>query len=98
MAIDMAASIVSRKKPVTINVGDSITSKTTTFRAITMGLAEMGDAYLRRVQYHGASDGSLSEQFDLNSGFMLSARDLTWSYIALIIAIDERNGAPVNDN
>jgi glucoamylase len=98
MAIDMAYKIAMPKKPLTIKEGDNITPQKDLFNTIVTGLAAMGDAYLRRVQYHGATDGSLSEQFDLNTGYMLSARDLTWSYIALIIAIDERNGTPINDN
>jgi glucoamylase len=35
---------------------------------------------LRRVQYHAPSDGALAEQMDRNTGFMTSARDLTWSH------------------
>lgn len=35
---------------------------------------------LRRVQYHAPADGALAEQIDRHSGFMTSARDLTWSH------------------
>ena len=59
--------------------------------AVVEGLKKMGDAYLRRVQLHSAQEGSLSEQFDRNTGFMLSARDLTWSYVALVTSIDWRS-------
>lgn len=84
-------------KPLAIKVGDAIKAKAKKESVVT-SLRDLGDAYLRRVQYHGANDGSLSEQFDLNTGFMLSARDLTWSYVALIIAIDLRDGSPINDD
>lgn len=47
---------------------------------------ERGDAYLRRVREHSARDGSQSEQFDRNNGFMLSAEHLTWSYSAYLRA------------
>lgn len=83
-------------KSLEIAVGDIIKGKKK--NTLTQSLRAAGDAYLRRVQYHGAEDGSLSEQFDLNTGYMLSARDLTWSYIALIIAIDLRDGSSVNDD
>ena len=85
------------EKPLTIKVGDIIKSKAK-IKSIVSSLRKLGDAYLRRVQYHGARDGSLSEQFDLNTGYMLSARDLTWSYISLIIAIDLRDNSPINDD
>ncbi len=93
--ISLALSL--HKTPLNIKVGDTIRSKDKKNK-ITLSLRKLGDAYLRRVQYHGADDGSLSEQFDLNTGYMLSAKDLTWSYIALIIAIDLRNGCPINDD
>lgn len=37
------------------------------------------------------TNGSLSEQFDKSSGYQLSARDLTWSYAALLTANMARN-------
>lgn len=42
-------------------------------------------------QYHAQTNGSLSEQFDKSSGYELSARDLTWSYAALLTANMRRN-------
>ena len=48
---------------------------------------DLGDSYLKRIQYHANPDGSLSEQFDRNSGFMVSARDLTWSHVELLQAV-----------
>lgn len=38
------------------------------------------------------SNGSLSEQYDRNTGTPLSARDLTWSYAALLTAAARRAG------
>lgn len=84
--------------PLTLDSGDKIEMTSACGRGILNGLRNLGDAYLRRVQYHGANDGSLSEQFDLNNGYMLSARDLTWSYISLIIAIDLREKLPLDDD
>jgi glucoamylase len=47
---------------------------------------QLGDAFLKRIQFHANPDGSLSEQFDRVTGFMTSARDLTWSHVELIQA------------
>lgn len=37
------------------------------------------------------TNGSLAEQFSKHDGFQLSARDLTWSYAALLTANMRRN-------
>lgn len=52
---------------------------------------EMGDRFVQRVQYHANPDGSLSEQMDRRTGFMTSARDLTWNYAAVLTAFWARN-------
>ena len=39
---------------------------------------------VRRVKYHTAADGSLSEQFNRNTGFETSYGDLSWSYASLL--------------
>lgn len=58
---------------------------------LTSGLIAAGDAYLRRVRLHAAQDGSLSEQFNRETGLMMSARDLTWSYVAMVLAENWRS-------
>lgn len=45
-----------------------------------------GDAFVQRTQFHANADGSLSEQMDRESGYMTSARDLTWNYAAILTA------------
>jgi glucoamylase len=55
-------------------------------RAAALALLRAGDLFLERVKYHASADGSFSEQFDRNTGFMTSARDLTWSYAAFLTA------------
>lgn len=47
---------------------------------------QIGDDFVQRVQYHANPDGSLSEQIDRYSGYMSSARDLTWSYASILTA------------
>jgi glucoamylase len=39
---------------------------------------------LRRVQYHAPADGAMAEQMDRQTGFMTSARDLTWSHAEVL--------------
>jgi len=74
-------------------VGETVTTGMTKFSTIVQGLVAMGDAYLQRVRLHGAQDGSLSEQFDRTTGYMMSARDLTWSYMALALTAEWRVNA-----
>ena len=54
---------------------------------------EAGDRYMKRIQAHANPDGSLAEQFDRQSGYMTSARDLTWSYSEFIRASWARRAA-----
>jgi glucoamylase len=54
---------------------------------------EAGDDFIQRVQLHANPDGSLSEQIDRYSGYMSSARDLTWSYAAFLTATWAREEA-----
>jgi GH15 family glucan-1,4-alpha-glucosidase len=56
-------------------------------------LFERGDQFLARVRYHANPDGSLSEQIDRNTGFMRSARDLSWNYGAFLTAYFRREDA-----
>lgn len=49
-----------------------------------------GDAFLKRIQIHGNPDGSLSEQIDAETGYMISARDLTWSHVEVLQALRAR--------
>ncbi|KAJ5495325.1 Glucoamylase [Penicillium diatomitis] len=67
-------------------------SGSTTFNAIISAVKTYADGYVSIVQTHAYANGSLSEQFDRNSGVPISARDLTWSYAALLTANDRRNG------
>ena len=57
------------------------------------GLLAHGDLFMERVKYHANPDGSLSEQMDRHSGYMTSARDLTWSYAAFLTATLAREDA-----
>jgi glucoamylase len=52
-----------------------------------------GDGYLETVRTHTPEDGELSEQFDQNDGRQTSARQLAWSYAALISCATARRRA-----
>jgi glucoamylase len=52
-----------------------------------------GDAYLEMVRAHTPEDGELSEQFDKRTGEQSSAKQLAWSYAALISSVVARRDA-----
>jgi GH15 family glucan-1,4-alpha-glucosidase len=66
------------------------TRKDPEFRLILQAVLEKGDTFLRRVKQH-APDGRLSEQFTGSGGLRRGAKDLTWSYAALITASHARS-------
>jgi glucoamylase len=73
-----------------LTTGETIRVSDPRFSAITNGLTVVGDGYLRRIRSSAAADGSLSEQFKGTNGAMAGAVDLTWSYAALLTAVDHR--------
>jgi len=56
------------------------------YQEIMAKLFEKADAFMARSRMHTPTDGSMSEQFGRSNGFMLSARDLTWSYASFLTA------------
>jgi glucoamylase len=70
--------------------GETIRASDPRFGAIANGLTVVGDGYLRRIRSSAAADGSLSEQFKGTNGSMTGAVDLTWSYAALLTAVNHR--------
>jgi glucoamylase len=69
-----------------VRSGERLRGRDPRFAALLKGLREKGDAYLRRVRYHAPADGSLSEQFNRDNGYMQSADELTWSHAGLLTA------------
>jgi glucoamylase len=49
-------------------------------------LFELADQFYQRVKAHANPDHSLSEQMDRESGYMVGARDLTWSHASVLKA------------
>ncbi|KAK5019723.1 Glucoamylase, intracellular sporulation-specific [Cryomyces antarcticus] len=60
------------------------------FNTTLARLKEVGDSFLDVVRRHASDEGSLSEQFDRVTGYETGARDLTWSYGALLQALRAR--------
>lgn len=66
------------------------------FFSLIHALLEEGDAILALIKKYSLTypDGSsmhLSEQIDRSTGLQVSARDLSWSYAAVLSALEERN-------
>jgi glucoamylase len=74
--------------------GQVLTASDAAFTDILQALRTAGDRQLRRVKYHAFADGSLSEQMNRYTGFMQSARDLTWNYAAVLSTLAERTPTP----
>ena len=90
----LRAAIASQGISSVINPGDKIKQDDARFAGIITSLIELGDGYLRRVRQHMDQDtGSESEEFNHDTGFMQGARDLTWSYAALLTAFQARQVA-----
>jgi glucoamylase len=53
---------------------------------------QSANKFLATIQYHQHRNGSMSEQFDRYIGYMVGARDLTWSHAAVISAIKAKTG------
>lgn len=67
-------------------------SGTSTYTALYNAVKNYADGYMNVVATRAQSNGSLSEQFDRNTGTPLSAYDLTWSYAAFLTAAARRAG------
>ncbi len=72
--------------PYNLATTDKLAEKSMEYTKVLDRLEEKAFEYFARVRFHAGQDGRLWEQFDRNTGFMLSAYDLTWSYAAFITA------------
>ncbi len=73
------------KKFAKIDQGITIIQKNdANFESAINKLLDQAHAYINKTKRHAGPDGQLDEQFDRNTGFMKSARDLTWSYSSFI--------------
>ncbi|KAA8895926.1 glucoamylase I precursor [Sphaerosporella brunnea] len=68
-------------------------SNSNTYATIVAGLKNYADSFIAVGQLHAANNGSLSEEFQRSSGYMVGARDLTWSYGSFLTTKAARDGA-----
>lgn len=68
-------------------------SSTTTFATLITAIQSYADGFLAINAKYTPSNGSLSEQYDRNTGIPRSAVDLTWSYSSVLTAFSARKGA-----
>ncbi|CAK7242700.1 MAG: glycoside hydrolase 15 protein [Sporothrix thermara] len=66
-------------------------ASTSAFANIVAAVKTYADGHVALVETHTMTNGSMSEQYDKAIGTQLSARDLTWSYAALLTANMRRN-------
>ena len=62
------------------------------FAQIMDAVTAYADSYVTVAQKYIPTDGSLSEQFDRDTGAPTSAIDLTWSYAAFVTMAQRRSG------
>lgn len=67
-------------------------SSSSTFTSIINAVSTYADGFVSEAAKYVPSDGSLSEQFDKNTGTPLSAVHLTWSYASFLSATARRAG------
>lgn len=61
------------------------------YKSILTVMLHAADSFIERTQYHTNSDYRLDEQYNSNTGAMMSAGDLVWSYASLVTANDARD-------
>lgn len=66
-------------------------SSSATYSSIVSAVKTYADGYVSIVEKYAMTNGSMSEQFSKSDGSLMSARDLTWSYAALLTANMRRN-------
>jgi hypothetical protein len=64
------------------------------FAELLNELRAAGDRQLARIKYHSFPEGGLSEQMNGTTGFMQSARDLTWNYACTLTTLANRTSTP----
>jgi glucoamylase len=66
-------------------------SSSATYSSIVSAVKTYADGYMSIAEQYAYTNGSMSEQFSKSDGTPESARDLTWSYAALLTANMRRN-------
>jgi glucoamylase len=90
----LARAIKAEGIYVALNTGEAIGRNDQRFSPIVRAVCELGDGYLRRIRTHcDQQNGSLSEEFNRDTGFMQGAHDPTWSYVAVLRTFHQRESA-----
>ncbi|KAI8336143.1 glucoamylase [Chlamydoabsidia padenii] len=74
--------------------GTTYTAGTAAFNNLVNKVANAADQFLSTVHYHQNNNGSLSEQYNRDNGYMQGAYDLTWSHASAITALKAKAGTP----
>ena len=69
-----------------LKAGQNLVRGSKEFQSLLNNLFSEADRSLARVLYHKNDDGSLSEQINLQSGYMQGAPNLTWSHASFLTA------------
>ncbi|KAK5161403.1 hypothetical protein LTS14_001199 [Recurvomyces mirabilis] len=69
-----------------LQVGQNYAYGSQKYNQAINGLNGWGDAFMRTVKYYTPSNGTLSEEFNRNTGVAQGAADLTWSYASVLTA------------
>ena len=65
-------------------------SGSSTYNSLSSAIKTYADGFMTIFQQYTPTNGSISEQFDRNTGAQLSAYDLTWSFAAFLTAGNAR--------
>lgn len=94
--VSFFADVLKSQSNMNVGEGTDLAADAELKAQVVAALMAKGDGFMDRIRFHANKDGSLSEQFDRDSGFMRSAHDLTWSYSSFIRATLARNAAVAN--
>ncbi|KAF2451315.1 glycoside hydrolase family 15 protein [Karstenula rhodostoma CBS 690.94] len=91
--VDFYAALLPPSSSPDLFVNTTYAAAEEPFKTVVERLRHVGDEFLEVVKTHVDSEGSMSEQFDRETGFLRGATDLTWSYGAFLQAVKARNKA-----
>ncbi|KAI8063745.1 glucoamylase [Gongronella butleri] len=74
--------------------GTTYTVGSSAYTTLIENIANAADQFLSTVHYHQNGNGSISEQYNRQNGYMQGAYDLTWSHASTITALLAKAGNP----
>lgn len=91
--VEFYAALLPSSSSPELSANTTYTADDASFKAVIERLRHVGDEFLSVVKTHVDAEGSMSEQFDRETGHLRGARDLTWSYGAFLQAVRARKEA-----